>query len=321
MKFKNLSILILFFVLMLSVYGIASQDQPTVQDTKIQKIDSVWYNTPLAGVALASLFSLITMVVNSWTASHQDKKKWEREQKALYEKQKYDDQKNQIETIKNIYHNCIGRLSMIATIAEKDSEIEEENLSTLVKETIDWLAKLSIIQRDSYDPSENNYHKIYKDFVESPKFYADSLLKKVYSLAMQDKVLFPDKPLETKNENLIRAQIHYSEDYRRHKLVKEAIMLPYTTTFHFDLEDITTTQREKLWKQYGTNRKNIPSKILLSLPKLIEDKNKIIFKGETWWATNTNHKENTFIEIFKQWEIDFEKVLNKYEEKNSTGAH
>ena len=169
-KFKNICILILLFVLMFSVYGIASQEQakpvlkeqhkvssqeqPKASDTKKQKIEKVWYNSPLAGVALASFFSLITIITNSWTASRQDKEKWEREQKALYEKQKYDDEKNQICAVKDIYHNCIGRLSIIAAISERDSEIEEENFLNLVREASVWLAKLSIIQRDSYDPSE-----------------------------------------------------------------------------------------------------------------------------------------------------------------------
>ena len=159
-----------------------------------------------------------------------------------------------------------------------------------------------------------------KSFWTTQNFFADSLLQKVYSLAMQDKVLFPGKPLKTKNENSIRAQIHYNEEYRKSKLVRDALVLPYMATFYFDLERITDSQRRKLWHQYGTDRNNIPARIVLSLPKYIENQDTINLKGETWWAKDTNHKDYEFIEIFEQWEIDYEKALRNAETNKSNIA-
>ncbi len=146
-------------------------------------------DSALLGVIVGSVLSLIGNFVNQWFSMQKEEKQWVRQQETEDKKCKIDKERQEVEKIRSVYHNCISRLSLIEASKSEELNIPAEKLSVIHQEAFQWLALLSLHQRDIYDEKRYNYHKHFRDFSENPDSYAEILKQKVYKLAMSDKVL------------------------------------------------------------------------------------------------------------------------------------
>lgn len=270
------------------------------------------FDSAIIGVIVGSVLSLIGNIVNHWFSMRKEEKQWLRQQEAEDKKRKLDEEQQEINNIRNIYHNCISRLSLIEASKSKHLDIPAENLATIHKEAFEWLSLLSLHQRDLYDEKRHNFHKRFREFSDDPQFEAPFIFQEVYKLAMSDKVLFPNVKPKKYDPNQKRAQMNISEEFRRQQMIDSSINLPSTHMFDLDISKLSLTQREKLWDQ---NKKNIPDTIYLSLPKFNEQTNQIILKGEGIWTTSLNPYVSSIDEIFNKWEENYDKALEVAQKK------
>ena len=268
------------------------------------------WDSALIGVVIGSVLSLIGNFANHWFSMTKEEKQWKRQQEAEDKKRAVDDEKQRLEGIRNIYHNCISRLSLIEASKSEDLKITHEKLSVVYQETFEWLSLLSLHQRDLYDENKYNFHKEFKRFKDSPNFLADSMLQEVYKLAMSDKTLFPYAKQEVPNPNLKRFQMDIDKKFMRQQMI-EGINLTSSYMLDVDITKIKSSQRQKIWDQNN----GIPKTIYLKTPQFNKQNNQINIRGQGIWNARVNPLTTSVEKIFDEWEKDYDKALKLAEEE------
>ncbi|MDO9263402.1 MAG: hypothetical protein Q7U02_05515, partial [Desulfosalsimonadaceae bacterium] len=161
------------------------------------------WDSALIGVVVGSILSLIGNFTNHWFSMRKEEKQWERQQEVEDKKRNFEERKQRIENVRNIYHNCISHLSLIEASRSENLKISDEKMIVINQESFKWLSLLSLHQRDLYDEN-NNFHQQFKNFTGNPILYVPIMLKEVYKLAMSDQVLFPHAKQKERNPNLKR---------------------------------------------------------------------------------------------------------------------
>jgi hypothetical protein len=268
-------------------------------------------DSALVGVIIGSLLSLASNFVVQLLSIKKEERQWERQQRAEDKKRTLDEERQRIEKTRQIYHNCISRLSLIESSKSDMSELSNEKLQVLNQETIEWLSLLSLHQRDLYEENRHSLHTLFRDFVSQPKAFAGIVLQEVYKLAMSDKVLFPNVAFKTRDPNRKRVQLNIPQNFRREQIVS-GIELKPSYMVEVDISKLKPSQREKLWDQ---NNNQIPDAIHLRLPQFNERTKQIELRGQVSWEASINPNETSIEEIFDRWEQDYDEEIKLAQEK------
>jgi hypothetical protein len=269
------------------------------------------WDSALIGVVIGSVLSLIGNFANHWFSMTKEEKQWKRQQEAEDKMRKYDEERQEKEKIRNIYHNCISRLSLIEASKSDEFKIPSEKLAAIHQEAFDWLSLLALHQRDLYDETSHNFHNQFREFPRDPDYYASIILQEVYKLAMSDKILFPHVEPKKHDPNKKRFQMDIDKEFMRQQMI-EGISLKHSNMLHVDITKIKPSQRQKLWDQ---NNGQIPETIYLGIPQFNEQNNQIKLKGQGIWTASINPNEVSIEEILDEWEKDFDEALKVANEK------
>ena len=267
----------------------------------------------LLGVIIGSGLSLIGNFLTQWTSIWKEERQWKRQQVAKYKENDRIESKEKINSIKNIYQNCISRLSLLVARG-KELEISNEELVKIRKEAVEWLALLALHHRDLNSGNMPNLTKEIHYFCEDANGDARFLLPKINQFAMEDKFLFPDSEIKKNDPKIRKVQMDIDEEFRRQQAI-EGTELSQNHLFECDFSILSNSQREKLWDMYYESRKSIPPMIHLSVPKYDERQKKIVLKGPGIWKGKLNPHITPPEEIFNAWEKDFNDALTQ--SKNS----
>jgi hypothetical protein len=262
----------------------------------------------LLGVIIGSGLSLVGNFLTQWATIWKEERQWKRQQAAEEKKMHRLETKEKIRSIKNIYQNCISRLSLLVAIGEKQLEISNEELMKIHQEAVEWLALLSLHHRDLNSDNMPNLSREIHDFCEDASGEARFLLPQINKFAMEDKFLFPGAEIKKSDPKVRRVQMNIDETFRRQQAI-EGIELGQSHVFECNISILSNSQREKLWDMHYESRKSIPPIIHLSVPKFDERLKIIALKGPGIWTGKLNPHITPPEEIFNAWEKDYNDAL------------
>ncbi len=273
-------------------------------------------DSALLGVIVGSLLSLIGNFASHWFSMKKEEKHWQREQLAEENKRKLDDEKQQIEKVRTIYHNCISRLSIIKASKSEEINIPKEKIHLIHQEAFEWLSLLWLHLSNFPDKERNDFYSEFRSFTDDPDYQTGFMLQTVYKIAQSDKIIFSDTTPKIYNPNIRQVQLNIDRNFRKQEMIagkplKESYML------EIDIVKLKPSQREKLWEQ----NKLITNPMHLSLPIFNEQSKQIDLKGHGIWIASINPNEVTVEAIFDEWEKEYEQAVRLAEEKLHSFPH
>ncbi len=268
------------------------------------------------GVIIGSLLSLIGNVANQWLTVRKDEKQWERQQKAEErrrdaeeQRRAREDQKAYKDNLRETYEECIRCLSLIAS-----SNLlrigDDENLQ-LFREAHDWLAKLILHLTNANSKEASELESVFQSFVRDPLHNAHSVRDVVIRLSRSDKELFPHAAVEIEDPREREFRIKIDQEYRQQQF-QVGIELPRTHAFRCSIEELTPSQREKLWNAYYSGTV-VPKSLELSLPHY-DEKDKRFYRSGKVWNARLNPLICKTAEISNAWEADYDVALEEAEQ-------
>lgn len=268
------------------------------------------------GVIVGSGLSIVVNFFSHYFTMQKEEKQWERQQASEENRRKLDEEKQIKQSIIDIYHNCISRLSFLVASENETLKISPEERLQLYKDAFHWLALLEVQKKDRNTEDHRRFQNEVRMFLDDPDVFAGNLLESVRKIAMFDHVLSPNPPTpEKRDNNNRRVQVDLDESFRREQAIQgKELLIQYM--FDCDLKTLTPKQREKLWDAYSGNSR-IPDTIYLSVPKFNEHSKKIELKG---WKARLDPTSSSPEKIFFVGEREFETSLKSAQEAEATLA-
>jgi hypothetical protein len=275
-----------------------------------------WGST-LIGALIVVLTTQIKDFFEHRRSRQKEAEQWERQKEAEESRRKREEATAERQLVRDIYHKCISRLSLIISINLEKSEMGQEEKLGLYKDTLEWLSLLVLYKSDLGENEQRRFQQAIGDFTMNPAMYALFLLDDVKAMAMSERILAPGRPEpKEKNPSERSMQVWLDESFRRTMAI-EGKELQTGYRVNWDFRTITPSQRQKLWDMYYPRGQNVPSTIELALPMFDNNTQQVILKGPKTWKAKLDLTACSAQEIFNAWEVDFEEALELAEKEKA----
>jgi hypothetical protein len=256
----------------------------------------------LIGVIIGSFLSLIGNVLTQHFSIKKEERQWERQRVSSKEEREEKSKEQEIDHLRELYHNCVLSLSVYMTNVQQESN-EEEAASHVeeIREVHHWLSLLLLRH------PHKKLSRLIDSFLHDPDdYYAERLRKYVLELVEHEKVLdSPGRIKESLSGDKQQAEkgrtvtFKISDNFRREQMVT-GIELPQSHHLPYELEQIKEVHRDRLLQLYFNTNKTIPQNSQLSLPVHHPGAKQIQYQGKAWEA-DLNPFSSSVDEVLDLW--------------------
>lgn len=261
----------------------------------------------LVGAAIPAAVTLISSGASAIWGNFKEAKAWERQQKAEADRFSREQGALERERRREAYEQSLRSLGLLNFVDKGDSKaLSPQELAQIHDDIQKWVGQLVLWRGDPAINGVTLEHLLYNVNGSDVESYVYALREGVIELYKSDPLLNNGNqglnPLE--NEQLLNAPRHFTffldPTFRREKFIEgKEVDLEHTITYN--IQELTSSQREKLAALHLGSTKLFPKQVLLQVPA----RNKLRLN----WMARIDPKDSTPEQIFAAWETDYDTAL------------
>lgn len=275
----------------------------------------------LIGVIIGSFLSLIGNVLTQHFSMKKEERQWERQRVSSREEREEKSKEQEVDHLRELYHNCVLSLSVYMTKVQQESN-EEETASHVeeIREIHHWLSLLLLRH------PHKKLSQLIDSFLHDPDdYYAERLRKYVLELVEHEEILdspgrikesLPGDKQQAEKGRTVTFKI--SDNFRREQMVA-GVVLPQSYYLPYEFEEIKEVHRDRLLQIYFNTNKTIPQNSQLFLPVHHPGAKQIHYRGKAWEA-ELNPFSSNVDEVLDLWCKAYDESLKIAEDSLKSNA-